>query len=142
MFEFITRFKNNKNTTITETSSTSSVNDNFEKYLERIKILENKNLVLSKKLDVLEKKSTEYENKYHSLLKASREEINRIVDARKLLASDPNYRKDLRELGLISQKDHSMVIEKYHKLEGDYQSLKTDYDLLSRKLNNILSEKL
>ena len=144
MFEFITRFKknNNKNIESMIPESLSPVTNDFEKYLERIRILENKNIILSRKVELFEKKSIEYENKYNSLLKASKEEINRITDARKLLQSDSNYQKDLQQLGLVSQEEHIKVSIKCRELEEEYLSIKKDYEILSRKLNNILTENL
>ena len=140
MFEFVNRFK--KKNTIESAYLPEPVKDNNEKYIERIRILENKNLILQRISNDFQSKASDYETKYHSLLKASKEEINRIIDARKLLASDPNYQRDLQQLGLVSQKEHQNLVQRFSQLNEDYQSLKKDYDTLSRKLNNILSENL
>ncbi len=143
MFKFISNFKkNNSDDSVITTNSSEVVESDSQKYIERIRILENKNLIFSKKIAELEKKYQDYETKYFSLLKASKEEINRVIDARKLLASDPNYRRDLQQLGLVSQKEHTKVLEKYTQLMEEYQSIKKDYEILSRKLNNILTENL
>jgi hypothetical protein len=143
MFKFISNFKkNNSDDSVITTNSSEVVESDSQKYIERIRILENKNLIFSKKIAELEKKYQDYETKYFSLLKASKEEINRVIDARKLLASDPNYRRDLQQLGLVSQKEHVKVLEKYTQLVEEYQSIKKDYEILSRKLNNILTENL
>jgi uncharacterized protein YfbU (UPF0304 family) len=48
----------------------------------------------------------------------------------------------LQQLGLVSQKEHVKVLEKYTQLVEEYQSIKKDYEILSRKLNNILTENL
>jgi chromosome segregation ATPase len=129
--------KNTENTIVEEDQSFI-----ISKYREKISIVENRNYVLKNKLSLLEETCRVLENKYNSLLKASKEEINRIIDARKLLSSDSKYQEDLKQLGLVSKATHENLINKYYSLEVNYQDLKDDYDKLSRKLNNILSENI
>ena len=143
MLDFIKKFRNEKNLnqnlfTNNVEHTTTEVKNDFDKYIERILILENKNIILLKKIDSLERKSNDYEFKYNGLLKASKEEINRLYDARKLLESDPNYKKELERLGLVPKEEYNSHVEKYYQLMDEYDTLKKDYDVLSRKLNNIL----
>jgi hypothetical protein len=149
MFEFINKFskKDTKepvkvdNISPKEYFLNKNSNENAP-LLDRIKILESKNLILSNKVKHLDQELLNYINKYNALLKASKEEINRVVDARKLLASDCNYKKDLFQLGLVSKEEHDKVSDVFEKLSKKYYDLKDDYDFISRKLNNILSKNL